>query len=447
MSLTTRLLIIAGAALGIAAVGARIARADDIPPPIDNGDVVNPINIISGAGIKVGEGSVLHPQAGLDLGYISNVFYESSNPTGSGILRVLLEAGLSSLSAQRLQPNDASTPQRNNVGSFVYDLNGFLEFDQYLTGNEAVLHQGGFSGGVLARGTVNPNKPVQFQFLEQYNRLIRATNFESRADLDRDVNALNLRLLYQPEGRSLGGYAYYINTLDLFEDKNQRFADRFMNTVGARLIYQWLPLTRFYLDVSESVDTGVGDTSTKATAYPLVAVVGAQTALTSKTALNARVGYTQGFYSAGPSYQTVVGGVELDYKYSPVGQASLLYSYDHADSINANFYRDHLIRASIEQSYAPFSFYVAPELRFRLYDGVTQVVDIVGPDTRTDTIFDVNAGVRYMFKDWIAGVINYNLTVDSTDYRYTTVGDHDPATNVNPSYTRHEIMLGVRATY
>jgi len=56
---------------------------------------------------------------------------------------------------------------------------------------------------------VNPQQPLQFAFSENFSRQIRATNFESNIDTNRDINSLGLRLTYQPTGRSLGGYLYY----------------------------------------------------------------------------------------------------------------------------------------------------------------------------------------------------------------------------------------------
>ena len=49
-----------------------------------------------------------------------------------------------------------------------------------------------------------------------------------------DINSLGLKLLYHPPGRSLGGYLYYNNTIDVFENSTQQFANRLLNQAGNR---------------------------------------------------------------------------------------------------------------------------------------------------------------------------------------------------------------------
>jgi hypothetical protein len=51
--------------------------------------------------------------------------------------------------------------------------------------------------------------------------------------------------------------------------------------------------------------------------------------------------------------------------------------------------------------------------------------------------------MRYNFRGWLAATLDYNLQSDQTDFRYT-VGRFP---NLDPSYVRHELMLGVRAAY
>ena len=61
------------------------------------------------------------------------------------------------------------------------------------------------------------------------------------------------------------------------------------------------------------------------------------------------------------------------------------------------------------------------------------------PATRDDVIFSVVAGVHYNFRNWIAGTLDYHFTDVVTSYKYMVDG-----ITVNPSYTRHELLLGVR---
>jgi hypothetical protein len=441
--------------LGAVVLASPAVRADDdampaLPSWMDPTDALNPVSLVRGAGIKVGEGTVLQPQVGVETGVVSNVFYQDTGGVTAGLLRLLFEIGTGSLTNQRLglrpatDEDDASAPQPGvytDSGDFQYTANVYLSWDQYLSTNNDVNAQGGLGGGLLLRGIVNPQRPLQFSFQENFSRVIRATNFEAPLDTDRDINTLGLRLSYLPTGRSLGGYLYYQNVIDVFESGNQQFANRMQNQLGLRLNWQWLPLTRVYGDVSGTYNTGLGD-SQKINSSPVTAVAGIQTVLTLNTTLNAHAGYTNGFYSAGPSYSSLVAGVMFGYRYSPLGRVTALYSYDHADSINANFYRDHLFQLTFEQYFAPFVVFARPELRLRQYEGTSTIVMGPSSDVRDDTILGVTLGMRYNFRDWIAGTLDYRLQDVQTDFRYMTDG-----LTLNPSYVRHELMLGVRAAY
>lgn len=443
-----------GAALGASSV----ARADDpLPAPLpwtdptlDPNQALNPTALATGAGIKIGEGTIFQPQVGLETGVVSNVFYTNTDTVAAGLLRLLIEIGTGSLSNQRLgipaggdDPSTTAAPMgSHDRGDFVYAANLYASWDQYLSTNDSVTAQGGLGGGLLLRGLVNPQQALQFSFVENFSRQIRAANFESNVDTNRDLNNFGLRLALVPPGRSLSGFLYYTNTIDVFETDTQQFADRMLNRVGLRVNWQWLPLTRVYGDVSQGYDTGIGS-SRKVNSYPLTFMTGIQTVLTLNTTLSANIGYTNGFYAAGPSYSSVLGSAMFGYRYSPLGRVTAGYNYEHADSINANFYRDHAIQASIEQYFVPFALFIQPELRFRRYEG-TLVMDIgTMGNVRDDVIVAASAGARYSFRDWLVGTLDYRFTDVQTDFRYNA-GD---GVIINPSYVRHELLLGVRAAY
>lgn len=434
----------------------RIAAADNdtttAPAPEPTGNMagqpdpawmaVSPVSIVQGNGYRVGEGTTVYPVLGLETGFVSNVFYDDQAPIGAGLLRVLGEVGIGSLTPDRMSENAPEpvlgTPPPTG-GMFQGRADLYASWDQYLSGNEKVTDQGGLAGGLVLRGLVNGGHPVTFDIFDHFQRAIRPTNFESSDNTNRDINSIMLRLGYHPSGRSLSGYLYYAHHLELFEEDAQQFADRLDHKLGVRVQYQWLPLTRVYVDVSQGLFGGIGSSSTKVSSYPLAAMAGIQTDLSLNLTLNARVGYTRGFYASGPDYSTVLGGVQVGYRYSPLGRALFMYAYDHEDSINANFYRDHLLQLIIEQQLAPFSVFIRPELHLRRYEGLIAQV-MPSSDVRDDVIVDLWAGARYNFRDWVAATLEYHLTSDQTDFTYTFNGLMD-----DPSYLRHEVLLGVRA--
>lgn len=424
-----------------------VAVAEDLSvSSFDPSNAVDPISNVEGRGIKIGEGTVLHPVLGVETGYISNVFYEE-DPTAAGILRILAQVGTSSLGQARLNPNAPNTEgaeaDQTNVGSFQYAANVRLAYDQPLSSNDTVQETGGLGIGARFRGMVNPMGTWAFGFDENFLRSIRASNFETASNENRDLNSLRLTLLYHPPGRALSGYLYYQNTIDIFESEtsDSLYPDRIDNRIGIRPMWQWLPKTQLYADVSIGIVGGLGDapaSNRKADSFPLIARLGVSTLLSAKTAVNASVGYTNGFYSEGPSFSSPYGDVMISYRYSPLGKISASYGFVHQDSVNANFYRDHVVKASIQQDYDPVAFLIQPQLHLRHYEGIT--LPGAPSDERDDTIFQLIGGVHYNFRNWVAGAIEYKFSTVQTDFMYTEAGGQ----TVELDYLRHELFAGLR---
>lgn len=430
-----------GLALGLVAATAAGASAspDDIlglsgqSSPLTNGSALAPISIVEGPGIKVGEGTVLHPILGIETSFISNAFYEDTDPEPVGVTRLVARFATGSLPPQRLQNPDGS--ETENVGTMEWRAAAQLSYDFYMSGKDTLQAQGGLGVGAVLRGTVFPQQTWSFLYLDNFERVLRATNFESTDRTNRDINRLLLGVRYAPKGRTVEGLLHYTNLIDFFEDKDQRFANRMHNTLGLTVSWRFRPMTVFFGDFKQSINGGLGDSSTMVDNYPLALTAGVQTLLTLKTTLIGRIGYTNGFYSSGPSYSAITGGLQVGYRYSPNGRAALMYEYAFHDSINANFYRDHAVQLDIEQRFAPFFLSVRPELRFRKYEGVNSVV--AGPDTRNDVIVAATASARYNFRNSLGAIVEYRLGLVETDFM-TALGD-------DPSFVRHEVVAGVRA--
>lgn len=422
------------------------ARADVGPNDISISsfnpeDAVSPTSELEGPGIKVGEGTVLRPVFGAETGFVSNVFYEEADERPAGILRLLGQIGVASLGASRLHPSATIGPDEDvNLGQLEYRASLRLAYDFILSENNEASDTGGLGVGASLHGLVNPMGRVAFGFDDDYARLIRAANFETDANTNRHLNNLRLFLLYKPRDSALSGFLYYSNQLDIFERDEQSFADRMTHRVGLHPQWRFFPQTQAYLDVSMGYTSALDADSNKVDSYPLQVRAGLQTLLSVKLTLNLDAGYTNGFYSEGPSYSAPMASATVGYRYSPLGRVTLGYSLTYEDSINANYFRDHVIRASLQQVFRPLTIMVQPELHFRQYRGVTVAIpEIMGPDTREDTIFAVIAGAHYSFRNWIMATVNYRFATVATDYMYTVGGMTD-----DPGYTRHEFLAGIR---
>lgn len=411
----------------------------------DPDNAVAPDTAVQGRGVKVGESLILHPVLGIETGFNSNVFYENDNTRGAGILRIMGQVGASSANGARLDPSAGGIGiEDEKLAGFEYMVDARLAYDQMLSGNDTIQNTGGLGIGAQARAMFNAQGPVSFNFNDNFLRLIRAANFETTTNANRDVNTVGAQLYYHPPGRALSGYLYYSNTVDVFESSDQlRYPDRMDNRFGVHPMWRWLPQTVVWGDVSWGVVTGIGSSmasQAKVTSYPLNAIVGINTLLSLKTSATLDAGYANGFYSSGPSFSGPRVDAAVNYQYSPLGRAGVGYSYMFQDSVNANYYRDHLIHGYIEHSIEPLVVVVAPELHFRQYDGIM----IAGaPATRNDTIFAVVAGLRYTFRNWIAASIDYRFATVQTDFRYPDVN----GMMIDPSYARHEVLAGMRVAW
>jgi opacity protein-like surface antigen len=396
-----------------------------------------PIDMVEGAGVKVGEGTTLFPVFGAQTGVVSNVFYQDTDTVAAGMLRLSAQVGAGSLTGLRLVPAEVTPGAEQPKGSFEYRAELRLAYDFLLSSNDAVWDTGGLGIGATLRGMTNPGGTWSFGFSENFTRLIRAANFETDANTNRDINALSLNLLYHPQARSLAVNTYYNNTLDIFEQSEQSFANRWMHRFGVRPMWRWLPETVVYGDFSWGYISALGS-SMKSSSYPLTLVAGIATLFTPKITLNLQGGYVNGFYTTAPSYSSATASAQIGYRYTPLGRATIAYNLLYTDSVNANYFRDHVITLNIEQLFAPFVFVAQPEVHFRTYEG-TIVTGTDGENVRNDIIFAVIAGLHYNFRNSLAATLDYNFSTVQTNFNYMVDGIID-----DPSYMRHQLMAGVR---
>jgi len=403
---------------------------------------------VEGAGIKVGEGTVLHPVVGIETGVVQNVFYEDDDPVLSGLLRLSAEFAVGSLPPERLQATEDEDERTHNYGDLALRLEGGIHYEEYLTSNDVVRTQRNVTGDILARGIIFPRQTWQLHLSDEFSRTQRPVNFESEEDIYRDINRVGVQLHFRPRQRSIRWALRYQNVVDYFEDADQQFANRIQHTVGLNFTWQWLPVTRLYADASIGIFRPLGSDSTRIPSYPLRITTGIATALSVKSSVHAHIGFAKGFYESGPDFTNVTGGIQYAYRLGPFMRLAAQYEYDFNDSINANFYRDHALMGRIDYWLDRLWFNAVVEARLRKYSGV--IMEVAGNSTdRDDLIFSLPVGVVYNFQRWIAATLDYRLSVVTTDFRYMPATCTDPGGCGldDPSYVRHSLMAGIRAAY
>ena len=157
-------------------------------------------SIVQGAGVKVGEGTVLHPVVGFETVYTNNVFYSSGSATDPTVdapfLRLLAELNFASLSPQRLDSDDPTATPVEQDGDLKWSAGLRIVGQEYLSGNNSVDAQHNVAGGANIHALVFPHRTWRFGIDEDYLRDNRPTNFESPGNLNRDINNVLLQLKY-----------------------------------------------------------------------------------------------------------------------------------------------------------------------------------------------------------------------------------------------------------
>jgi hypothetical protein len=394
--------------------------------------------LIQGPGVKVGESTVLRPRVGVEGGVVSNLFYEEDGGVSTGVLRLLAALDITPAGEDRLGNDEAAAPKID----FLAGLN--LQYSEYVSSNERARAQRDLDVNALAGVTFNPRGTLAFALRDEFTRATRPTNFESSKDLDRDINHFEAEALYHPGGRMITISARYENTIDLFESLD--FADRIQHLVGVRGNWKFFPYSQTWLDASLGFFGPLGANELAGMAYkvssnPLRIVAGLDTLLTELVTIKAYVGYANGFYDEGPSYSTVVGGIEGGWRYVPFGRVVAGYSYDVSDSINANFFKEHHLRLALNQQIRTIFLTAGLGARFRSYEGIPMAVG-GSAETRNDFILEARLRAAYIMRDRFSFYADYSVGSDQTDFRSTVDGQID-----DPSYVRHEFVVGASAAF
>ena len=399
--------------------------------------------IVEGPGHELSEGTVLHPSAGFELGVVSNVFYEATKRVVAPVARLLLDLAIANDEGAKdpplLSENDEADAAKPTPPKLQFRGGLRLTREQYFSDRTSVKNQSDFGVGAHLKLKAYPQGTVAFKLQEKFAREIRPTNFESTGDVNRDINHLQLGMVYQPGGRAMTAGLRYENTIDIFEGSD--FADRIQHLLGLRADWQFLPITKFYFDGSIGFFGGLGSSSDKNSSMPLRLLVGAASAITEMTTVRFHIGYGNAFYEAGPSFANVLFGGEFGLRYSPFGRFTLAYQYDFKDSINANFYRDHAVIAKLDQQLGLVLLGAGLEGRLRGYRGVNPI-HIAGPASRDDLILSFRGTGQYLYRDWLAITGEAVAGTVQSDYRYDTGSGTD-----DPSYSRFEVWLGTRAAF
>ncbi len=399
--------------------------------------------VVEGPGVKINESTIMHPSFGVATGLITNMFYENSGGEMTGVLRLMGDVEFGPL-VPDAQPDElAGTRELSGQGKI--DLRGgvSLTYEEYLSGNDNVRAQRNLGVSADLAFAAFPQGKVSFYAKDKFQRAIRPTNFESSDSINRDINHLDLGFKFAPGGGALGFLARYENRAEFFEDEDQRFANRMQHSIGAGASWQFLPVTKFWFDASYGFYGGLGSASEgyKNSSRPLNLQLGAGTLITPKSTIRAHAGFLWSNYEApGVDYMGPTFGAEFGYRYTPLGRALVAYSFTMQDSINADYYLEHMAKMALAHQIANVVAGAEGEVHFRNYRGIPPVVMPITTGDRNDVIFLARANANYVVRHWLAIFAEYIVVSDQTDFLYMVA----PGENDDPSYVRQEIFVGAR---
>ena len=400
--------------------------------------------VIEGPGVSVGEGTVLHPNVGAEAGVINNVFYENTSPITSGILRVSAKFDVASAKApdeEEIDPEAFGEDLGNEPAAPTVEFRagGTVAYEEYLYyDNVSTPPQRNLTFDLAGHLVAYPQGTWSFIADDRLRRDVRPRHFENPTSTNRIDNLLNLSLRYQPGGRALSATLRYQNVLDIYQDTT--VANRMNQQIALRTDWQWRPYTRLFADLSYGFYGPLGDAApagllTKHSSNPLHFLTGVATVLSEVVTVKAHLGWGWSPYAVGQGYNAPLLGAEFGYEYAPKGRVVLEADYYFADSTNANFYRDYKFAVGLEQGIDKLLFTSSIGTYLRGYRGI----DGLGAMERDDFILEGKARAQYVLTERYYATAEYIGTTVQTDYM-PVVGD-------DPSYTRHEFMLGARAAF
>lgn len=401
--------------------------------------------IVEGKGVKVGEGTVVRPILGIETGWVSNLYYDDTDQTQVAALRLMAAFSTGSAGEERTKveapEGDQDKVSQGEPPSVKWALGAKLRYTEYPFSSQRAEMQRNLGADANLDLVIKPQGTFRVELSDKFARDTNPTNFESRFQVNRDVNELKTGLVYQPGGRAITAGLHYQNRIDYFESSDQSFASRIQHQVLLSADWQWLPITKFSFEGSYGIYLPLDNSSWKQESSPISGRIGIASAITEKTFGRASLGWAYAGYSFGEGYNTPVGDLEFGYRYSPTGKFSIAYSYDFNDSINANFFRDHAVLFKLDQQINRWVFDGIFDVRLRGYRGVPPQLMASSPN-RDDFVMGVLARLRYLYRDRLSFSGTWRSTVDQTNFRYTAGPGVD-----NPSYDRHEFMLGATAAF
>lgn len=422
-----------------------------------------------GPGIKAGQRSTFHPGFALVTGFDSNVFSNAkreerpaSGEVGPRAASFIMPTAWMGLGNRVFRDGLLMSPPERSGRVADYYMGFVGGFRQYMATNTNVLRQSRFSGGLQLRVALLPGRKFSINLDGDVFRYAQPSTYETAAF---NFNRVDGRLQTAFIGRPGGGRLSLMVAPRLaglrFENPSLTIAR------GNRVVYGFLTEAKWRIKPKSAV---VLSYSMDRTYYISCCMSpgqgrnednfahritgGFRGQLFKKVTLDAVVGYGLGFYRDdpnGPSFKGPLVDLALTYYPSPRSLLYVSFYRSFQDSLLGNYYTD--VGARVQGRYQ-FKWRmigtVGTWVASRRYSGLSvpgfedvNIQSYEGRRTdqfqRQDLIFNLNAKLEQPLGRIWALALQYDLAVDSTDFRVTYV--NDPLHPDTGGFARHVVML------
>lgn len=406
-----------------------------------------------GRGVLLTESLVVHPGVAIEGRYDSNVLQNERDVRDAPYMRLIGHFDLATRSPQRLTGGDGRAARQK----VAFRLQSAFGYREYLSNDEVITDQRALEIDAGLELRLTPSRSFSFELQNSYLRVVTPRNAAivvggagaaraSSGTLTRDSNRLDFRAIISPGGGRLSLTAAYALWIDAFEDEAFQLNNRLYNEASLQAKYQLLPKTallieaiqRFY-SYLETQPEPFGNVDS----MPLRLYAGLTGLITSRLSTVLKVGYGNGFYETGTSFNSVLGLAEVTYRLLPMARVHLGYERMFDDSPYGNYLADHKVYAGYDHVIGRrVVLHADADFKRREYQGFERFTP--RPPAIDANLLTVALGFDYQLQDWAYVGVGYDLQLQ--DLKRS--GEDNPGNFLGiVDFARHQFYARVGVSY
>lgn len=416
-----------------------------------------------GIGIRAGD-LELHPGVAGEVGYDSNYFQRSGDPTEKVIpvyrFRLTPSFSLATIGKRRRLEEGAGAPPKLNFRAGVSaGLNALVAATS--ADKDAVSNQNHVDVGGNFNLDILPEAPWGGDMYGNYLRMIEPSNSsDTNAAWDRDLVVLGAGVVWRPGGGLFDWRLGYELNYNYFERAAFKEFNNIQHYIKTRGRWRFLPRTALLYDASLGFINYTNPPTTQDNGQPVRARLGLNGLVTNHFALLAMAGWGASFYESNngrpiTDFDSVIAQGELKWFILPqptlapdqatVGLSSVAIGYirDFHNSYLGDFYQQ-------DRGYANFSYFLGGRVLLSLTGGIAHngypPSFYVGGVPRTGTFsqnrVDSTLFAEYRLSDTFAlnTTLRYDAALGDVNIPVTPAGTAVD----NLKFSRFQAWLGAR---